>query len=50
MNSGFDERVDIASRFGVSPAQVERDYLISLVLAHLSERHADSVLFIGGTS
>ncbi|MEV6100864.1 nucleotidyl transferase AbiEii/AbiGii toxin family protein [Nocardia sp. NPDC051981] len=29
---------------------MQRDYLISLVLAHLAERHADSVLFIGGTA
>lgn len=50
MSSGFDERVDIASRFGVSADQVRRDYLISLVLAHLAERHADSLLFIGGTA
>ncbi|MFI1919244.1 nucleotidyl transferase AbiEii/AbiGii toxin family protein [Nocardia sp. NPDC020380] len=50
MSSGFDERADIASRFGVSAAQVQRDYLISLVLAHLAERHAESVLFIGGTA
>lgn len=50
MSSGFDERADIASRFGVSDAQVQRDYLISFVLAHLAQWHADSVLFIGGTA
>lgn len=44
------ERADVAGRFGVSELQVERDYLISLVLAQLSKSFADAVVFIGGTA
>lgn len=50
MNAAADERAEVAARFGVSTAQVERDFLISLILAHLAEYHVDDVLFIGGTA
>ncbi|MCP2319034.1 putative nucleotidyltransferase component of viral defense system [Nocardia amikacinitolerans] len=50
MRPGIEERAAVAESFGVSAVQVERDFLISLVLAHLSERSADDVLFIGGTA
>ncbi|MCW4354122.1 nucleotidyl transferase AbiEii/AbiGii toxin family protein [Hoyosella sp. YIM 151337] len=45
-----DELAQVAAQFGVADSQVERDYLISLILAHLSDMYADSLLFIGGTA
>ncbi len=45
-----DEREAIAAQFGVSTAQVERDHLISHVLAFLGTTVGDQVQFIGGTA
>jgi predicted nucleotidyltransferase component of viral defense system len=45
-----DEREEIARRFGVAPQQVERDHLISHLLAVLSANFGDRVQFIGGTA
>jgi predicted nucleotidyltransferase component of viral defense system len=45
-----DERDAIAHQFGVAPEQVERDHLISHLLAVLSDRFANRVQFIGGTA
>lgn len=46
----LDERDAVAARFGVPPEQVERDHLISHLLAALSDRFADRLHFIGGTA
>nr|WP_036495219.1 nucleotidyl transferase AbiEii/AbiGii toxin family protein [Nocardia sp. BMG111209] len=46
----LDERDTVATRFGVAPEQVERDHLISHLLAALSDRFADRLQFIGGTA
>jgi predicted nucleotidyltransferase component of viral defense system len=46
----IDERDAIAAQFGVSTEQVERDHLISHVLAFLSSSVGDQVHFIGGTA
>lgn len=45
-----DERDLIATQFGVSAEQVERDHLISHILAFLSREFGDRVHFIGGTA
>jgi predicted nucleotidyltransferase component of viral defense system len=45
-----DEREEIAQRFGVAPEQVERDHLISHLLAFLSDNFGDRIQFIGGTA
>jgi predicted nucleotidyltransferase component of viral defense system len=45
-----DERDVLAEQFGVSTEQVERDHLISHVLAFLSSSVGDRVQFIGGTA
>ncbi|WP_182357694.1 nucleotidyl transferase AbiEii/AbiGii toxin family protein [Tomitella gaofuii] len=45
-----DEHDEVATRFGVAPEQVERDHLISHLLAVLSDRFADRLHFIGGTA
>jgi predicted nucleotidyltransferase component of viral defense system len=45
-----DERGEIAQRFGVAPEQVERDHLISHLLAFLSRNFDDRIQFIGGTA
>lgn len=45
-----DERGEIAQRFGVAPEQVERDHLISHLLAFLSQNFDDRIQFIGGTA
>jgi predicted nucleotidyltransferase component of viral defense system len=45
-----DEREEIARRFGVAPEQVERDHLISHLLAFLSDNFGDRIQFIGGTA
>ncbi|MQY25723.1 nucleotidyl transferase AbiEii/AbiGii toxin family protein [Nocardia aurantia] len=50
MSLGIDERATVAAQFGVTNAQVERDHLISLLLAHLSTHYADAVIFFGGTA
>ncbi len=46
----IDERAAVATQFGVSAEQVERDHLISYVLAFLSSSVGDQVQFIGGTA
>ncbi|TCN41410.1 nucleotidyltransferase AbiEii toxin of type IV toxin-antitoxin system [Rhodococcus sp. SMB37] len=46
----LDERDTVATQFGVSPEQVERDHLISHLLAAIADRFADRVHFIGGTA
>jgi predicted nucleotidyltransferase component of viral defense system len=45
-----DERAEIAQQFGVAPEQVERDHLISHLLAFLSQNFSDRIQFIGGTA
>jgi predicted nucleotidyltransferase component of viral defense system len=40
----------VANQFGVAEPQVERDYAISHLLAVLSQRVADRVIFFGGTA
>ncbi|MEV6427971.1 nucleotidyl transferase AbiEii/AbiGii toxin family protein [Nocardia sp. NPDC051463] len=47
---GRDERDSVAVQFGVSPEQVERDHLISHLLAALSRGFGDRLHFIGGTA
>ncbi|MEV0075872.1 nucleotidyl transferase AbiEii/AbiGii toxin family protein [Nocardia neocaledoniensis] len=44
------DRDSVADRFGVSPEQVERDHLISHLLAAISRGFRDRLLFIGGTA
>lgn len=46
----IDERDSVAAQFGVAPEQVERDHLISHVLAVLSDQFRDRLHFIGGTA
>lgn len=46
----LDERDSVAAQFGVAPEQVERDHLISHLLAVLSDRFGDRLHFIGGTA
>jgi predicted nucleotidyltransferase component of viral defense system len=46
----IDERDRVAHQFGVAPEQVERDHLISYLLAFVSQRFGDRVHFIGGTA
>jgi Nucleotidyl transferase AbiEii toxin, Type IV TA system len=45
-----DERDLLAAQFGVATEQVERDHLITHVLAFLSTSVGDQVHFIGGTA
>jgi predicted nucleotidyltransferase component of viral defense system len=45
-----DERDGVAEQFGVSVEQVERDHLISHVLAFLGTTVGDQIQFIGGTA
>jgi hypothetical protein len=45
-----DERAQIAQHFSVAPEQVERDHLISHLLAFLSKNFSDRIQFIGGTA
>ncbi|WKG01478.1 nucleotidyl transferase AbiEii/AbiGii toxin family protein [Mycolicibacterium sp. HK-90] len=45
-----DERDTVATQFGVSTEQVERDHLISHLLAFLSRSFGDRIHFIGGTA
>lgn len=44
------ERDAVATRFGVSAEQVDRDHLISHILGAISTRFADRLHFIGGTA
>lgn len=46
----LDERDAVAASFGVSHEQVERDHLISFLLAVIADRVGDQVHFIGGTA
>jgi hypothetical protein len=46
----LDERDSVAATFGVSSEQVERDHLISHLLAAIADRVDDRVHFIGGTA
>lgn len=48
MNS--DEKATVAEQFGVATEQVERDHLISHLLAFLSRDFGDRIHFIGGTA
>jgi predicted nucleotidyltransferase component of viral defense system len=45
-----DERAVVAQQFGVAPEQVERDHLISHLLAFLSQDLREQIHFIGGTA
>ena len=45
-----DERGSVAAQFGVAAEQVERDHLISHLLAFLSQHLGDRIHFIGGTA
>lgn len=45
-----DERDAVAAKFGVATEQVERDHLISHLLAFLGTSVGDQVQFIGGTA
>ncbi|PXX09229.1 nucleotidyl transferase AbiEii/AbiGii toxin family protein [Mycolicibacterium moriokaense] len=45
-----DELEEIARRFGVAPEQVERDHLISYLLAFLGANFGERIQFIGGTA
>lgn len=46
----LDERDSVANQFGVVAEQVERDHLVSHLLAFLSQQFGDRVHFIGGTA
>lgn len=45
-----DETFSIAEQFGVAAEQIERDHLISHLLAFLSNTFGDKIYFIGGTA
>lgn len=45
-----DERDSVAMQFGVPPEQVERDHLVSHLLAVISQGFAGRLHFIGGTA
>lgn len=45
-----EKRDLVAAKFGVSAEQVERDHLISHILAFLSREFGDRLHFIGGTA
>lgn len=45
-----DERDSVAAQFGVVAEQVERDHLISHLLAFLGQHFGDRIHFIGGTA
>jgi len=46
----LDERDSVATQFGVATEQVDRDHLISHLLAFLSRKFGDRIQFIGGTA
>lgn len=46
----LDERDFVATQFGVAAEQVERDHLVSHLLAFLSQGFGDQIHFIGGTA
>lgn len=45
-----DDAIRVAEQFGVGDLQVERDYLISLVLAVLSREFPEDLILFGGTA
>ena len=45
-----DERDSVATQFGVSMMQIERDHFISHLLAFLSREFGNRIQFIGGTA
>ncbi|MGS2806150.1 nucleotidyl transferase AbiEii/AbiGii toxin family protein [Nocardia sp. MW-W600-9] len=45
-----NERDSVADQFGVAPEQVERDHLISYLLAAIGSRFGERLHFIGGTA
>jgi hypothetical protein len=45
-----DKRDSVAAQFGVVAEQVERDHLISHILAFLGQHFGDRIHFIGGTA
>ena len=45
-----DERGSVATQFGVSITQIERDHFISHLLAFLSREFGNRIQFIGGTA
>ncbi|GAA1595509.1 nucleotidyl transferase AbiEii/AbiGii toxin family protein [Nocardia ninae] len=46
----IDEHDGVAIQFGVPPEQIERDHLISHLLAAISREFGDRLYFIGGTA
>ncbi len=46
----IEEKTSVAEQFGVATEQVERDHLISHILAVLSRDFGDRIHFIGGTA
>ncbi|MBP2187514.1 nucleotidyl transferase AbiEii/AbiGii toxin family protein [Nocardia goodfellowii] len=46
----IDEHDSVAAQFGVAPEQIERDHLISHLLAAISRGFGDRLTFIGGTA
>ncbi|POX81668.1 hypothetical protein C3469_22685 [Mycobacterium kansasii] len=46
----IDEKIAVAEQFGVATEQVERDHLISHILAFLAREFGDRIHFIGGTA
>lgn len=45
-----EEAESVRRRFGVDDRQVQRDHLVSLLLASLSLHAPDDVVFFGGTA
>ena len=44
-----DDVAEVMATFGVAEAQVRRDHAISHILAALSRRHSEELIFVGGT-
>lgn len=45
-----DDVAEVMATFGVAEAQVRRDHAISHILAALSRRHSEALIFFGGTA
>ena len=45
-----DDVAEVMATFGVAEAQVRRDHAISHILAALSRRHSEELIFFGGTA
>jgi predicted nucleotidyltransferase component of viral defense system len=45
-----EDRAAVAERFGADDSQIERDHLVSSLLAGLAELVGDTVVFFGGTA